>query len=304
MAGEWTPDLALLARYDDAEWLAVERHYCGRLMAFVARRVRDVQAREDIVQEAFLGAVRGIELYDPAYSFEQFLFGIARNRLIDHLRRVKTATLGKPVDGEDEGLSIEDLATDDETPSALVRRDDLAAAGRRMLAELLRAWVDETWKEGEFTRLAVIEALFAAGWRNRDTWERFELRDETSVAGIKFRALKRLRELALERDVQRRVLPQLTSAVDAGEPLAIDVQKVWREARVSCPARHWLARRLAKTLPDGPRSFLDFHVDELGCPYCRANQDDLARAANQSDVDALAERFSASTLALLRSRAR
>jgi RNA polymerase sigma-70 factor (ECF subfamily) len=84
MSSEWAPDIAKLARLDDGEWLAVEQQYCGRLLSFVARRVRDVQAREDIVQDAFLGAVRGIETFDPAYTFEQFLFGIAKNRMIDH----------------------------------------------------------------------------------------------------------------------------------------------------------------------------------------------------------------------------
>ena len=54
--------------------------------------------------------------------------------------------------------------------------------------------VSSVQQQGEFLRLCVIEALFSGGWRNRDTWKRFELRDETAVAGIKFRALKRLRK--------------------------------------------------------------------------------------------------------------
>lgn len=302
MASEWTPDVAKLARLDDTEWLAVEKQYCGRMIAFVARRVRDVQAREDIVQDAFLGAVRGIDMFDPAYTFEQFLFGICKNRMIDHMRRAKAITLGAQSDADEPTLTVDDLATTSETPSAIVRHQDLERTGSRMLAELLRAWVDEKWKENEFTRLMVIEALFAAGWRNRDTWQRFDLRDETSVAGIKFRALKRLRELALERDVQRRVLPYLTAAVDSGEGLAIDVQSVWKDGRVSCPARHWIARRLADSLPDGPQAFLAFHIDELGCEYCRANQDDLERRENTAEVDAVVARLSASTLQLLRSR--
>lgn len=302
MSVEWSPDIAKLARLDDGEWLAVERQYCGRLISFVARRVRDVQAREDIVQDAFLGAVRGIDTFDPAYTFEQFLFGIAKNRMIDHLRRTKAVTLGAKDDGDEGGTTVDDLATTEETPSGIVRQADLERAGTRMLQDLLRAWVDETWKENEFTRLMVIEALFAAGWRNRDTWQRFGLRDETSVAGIKFRALKRLRELALERDVQRRVLPYLTAAVDTGEGLAIDVQRVWVDGRVSCPARHWIARRLAGSLPEGPALFLAFHIDELGCEYCRANQDDLERRENSAEVDAVVAKLSASTLQLLRSR--
>ena len=91
---DWTPNMDLLRRYDDAEWLKVERTYCGRMMAYVSRRISDRDAREDIVQETFLGAVRGIDLYDAAYTFEQFLFGICKNRTIDHMRRTKMPTLG------------------------------------------------------------------------------------------------------------------------------------------------------------------------------------------------------------------
>ena len=81
---DWTPDIARLVALDDAEWLAVERAFCGRLLAYVARRIPDRDAREDVVQDVFLGAVRGIKLYDAAFTFEQFLFGICRNRVIDH----------------------------------------------------------------------------------------------------------------------------------------------------------------------------------------------------------------------------
>lgn len=44
-----------------------------------------------------------------------------------------------------EALDIEDLATDDETPSALVRRDDLAAAGRRTLESISRTRAIDLW---------------------------------------------------------------------------------------------------------------------------------------------------------------
>jgi DNA-directed RNA polymerase specialized sigma24 family protein len=37
----------------------------------------------------FLGAVRGIERFDPIYTIDQFLFGIAKNRVIDHFRKHK-----------------------------------------------------------------------------------------------------------------------------------------------------------------------------------------------------------------------
>ncbi len=295
---EWAPDLLRLQAFDDDEWLAVEREYAGRLYAYVARRVVDAQAREDVVQESFLGAVRGIDAFDRSFSFEQYLFGICRNRTIDHLRRRKAATLSGGEEDEDRSL-IEELAQVEETPSRIVRADDLRGQGRTLLAEILKAWVQETWGAAEFRRLMVIEALFLGGWRNRDTWERFELRDETAVAGIKFRALKRMRELAARRDASGTLVPALAEQAGDGQA-QIDVATVWRESRASCPARHWLGRHAAGTLEEGPSAFVTFHLDEMECPWCHANLDDLVR--EEQALEPLLERVHASTARYLRSK--
>jgi len=299
---EWTPDLARLQAHDDAEWLAVERTYCGRLAAYVARRIPDRDARDDVVQETFLGAVRGIAEFDPVYTFEQYLFGIAKNRTIDWMRRQKAATIG-PRGEDDEAPGIETLATDSETPSAIVRKSDLARKGAELLLHVLKAWVEETWSEGEFKRLMVVEALFSGGWRNRDTWQRFDLRDETSVAGIKFRALKRIRDLAREKDEAGELLPQLAVALeDSGTAPAIDVGAVWREGRASCPSRHWLARSVAGTLDAPPAEYVRFHLEEIRCEWCQANRDDLARGDGDKALAPVLEKVEASTVHYLRSR--
>ena len=295
---EWSPDLDRLQAFDDGEWLRVERQYAGRLYAYVARRVLDAQAREDLVQEAFLGAVRGIRSFDRAFSFEQYLFGICRNRTIDHLRRRQATTPTHRDDDGDRPL-IDQLAQEDETPSSIVRADDLRGHGRDLLTDILRAWVQETWAAAEFRRLMVIEALFSGGWRNRDTWQRFELRDETAVAGIKFRALKRLRELAAQHDSGGALVQALAEQVGAGEA-HIDVATAWRTNRVSCPARHWLARHLAGTLEDGPEAFVEFHLGEMECPWCVANRDDLENS--EDTLEPLLEKVCASTAQYLRSK--
>ncbi|MDP6539430.1 MAG: sigma-70 family RNA polymerase sigma factor [Planctomycetota bacterium] len=300
---EWTPDISRLREFDDEEWLRVERAFCGRLMAYVSRRVADAQAREDIVQEAFLGAVRGIDSFDPVYTFEQYLFGICRNRAIDHLRRRNAVGAGQPVDSSESLPGMDDLAVEEDTPSQVVHGTDLADQGHELLVGVLREWVQETWQQGEFKRLCVIEALFALGRRNRDVWEGFGLRDETAVAGIKFRALKRMRELALRRDSTGQLLGAMADATgDAQTRLDLDVARAWREGRVSCPARYWLARRDAGTLEEGPRSFVAFHLEETACSLCQANLDDLGQA-REGDLDPLIERMRASTVQYLRSRA-
>ncbi len=301
---DYRPDIARLQSFDDGEWLAVEREYSGRLLAYVSKRIRDTQAREDVLQETMLGAVRGIGGYDPIYTFEQYLFGICHNRTIDHLRRRRLVTLDTE-EGEEDRIGITARAHDEETPSRIVRGRDLEARARGMLIEILRAWVQETWAEGEFTRLMVIEALMHGGWRNRDTWQRFGLRDETSVAGIKFRALARLRELAAKRDGSKQLLGAIAQGAESGEAsLDMSIESAWREARVSCPARHWLARSLAGSLEPGPREYVRFHVEEMGCPCCAANLEDLRDRESKADLSAIFERVQASTLRYLRSRSR
>lgn len=299
---DWSPEIAKLQALDNEEWLKVESTYCGRLIAYVSRRVSDMQAREDIVQETFLGSVRGIENFDKIYTFEQYLFGICRNRTIDHLRRRKSVGQGEPADSSESLPGMEDLAREEETPSQIVHVADIASQGRELLVGVLRDWVQETWQQGEFVRLQVIEALFSGGWRNRDTWQRFKLRDETAVAGIKFRALKRLRELALRSDPSGEVLPALADVTQEGTSFFdFDVKKTWQMGRVSCPARYWLARHISDNLKGGPEEFVEFHLEEMKCPWCTANIDDLKRA----DEDAVApflESLQQSTVQYLRSR--
>ena len=84
---DWVPDIPRLQAREDEEWLKVERTFAGRLLAYAHRRVGDRQAAEDVVQDTLLGAVRGIGDFDPVFTFEQYLFGICKNRTIDHLRR-------------------------------------------------------------------------------------------------------------------------------------------------------------------------------------------------------------------------
>jgi RNA polymerase sigma-70 factor (ECF subfamily) len=299
---DWVPDIARLQAREDEEWLRVERAYCGRLLAYAHRRTGDRQAAEDVVQETLLGAVRGIGEFDPVFTFEQYLFGICKNRTIDHLRRRKARTL-QLREEEDGPTPIEQLARETETPSAIVRGRELSARAQDLYAEILRQWVEETWAEREFLRLCVVEALFAGQWRNREVWKRFELRDETAVAGIKFRCLKRLRQLAAVEESGGDLLRYLGAAEDGDERLFdLDVRALWREKRVSCPARHWIARLVAGTLEADARRFLEFHLDEMKCPWCQANRDDLSRAGQAAELELLIERLRESTRRFLRGR--
>jgi RNA polymerase sigma factor (sigma-70 family) len=292
MTDDWTPNIALLQAHDDAEWRRVERVYCGRLHAYAQRRVGDVQGAEDVVQESLLGAVRGIKDFDPRFSFEQYLFGICRNRTIDHLRRRKARTMAVQEDEESSGQNLDNLARESETPSAIVRGIELSERARELLSLVLADWIGETADQGEFERLAIIEALFAGGWRNRDAWRYFGLGDETAVAGVKFRALKRIRQLAARREGANDLLPLLAVAEEGGRLLDMDVSGLWREHHLSCPSRDVLEKLTRGELAGQQKSFVEFHLVEMRCPWCKANRDDIKRGGPDG-LDALVKKLEA-----------
>lgn len=205
---EWNVDG--LRALDDLEWSRLQRRYWKRVFQYARNWLGDHQAAEDVVQETFLGAVRGIDSYEPRYTMEQFLFGIAHNRIIDHLRRKRALTRPHATEDEDGSLvGMDVLARDEVTASQVYRRRETATRQREVLVQILRDLVAEIWNSGELAKLKVLESIFVLGRRNKDIWESFGLQDEKAVAGIKFRAIQRLKDFARQRDLDHSLFPGL-----------------------------------------------------------------------------------------------
>jgi RNA polymerase sigma-70 factor (ECF subfamily) len=196
-------DVERLQAMDDVAWAELQEDWFRRIHYYVRRFIADHQQAEDLTQDVFLGAVRGIGNFDQSFTIEQFLFGIARNRVIDHFRKHKLP-LACAGTGSDEGgqsrLWLESLPDG----GAVLPRDQVVSdedERRRgaVLAKILKELVGELWSEGDYRKLIVLESLFVLGRRNKEVAERFGL-DEKSVAGIKFRAIDKLRGLARQHD--------------------------------------------------------------------------------------------------------
>ena len=79
----------LIARIRAGEpdaWNEFIARYEGRLLGFVARRVANRAAAEDLVQETFVGFLNSLPNYDADQSLEGYLFSIAAHKLTDLLR--------------------------------------------------------------------------------------------------------------------------------------------------------------------------------------------------------------------------
>jgi RNA polymerase sigma-70 factor (ECF subfamily) len=97
LAGE--TEAARLRRGDPGAFEEVLARYQHRLYRYLVRFVRDRALAEDLFQQSWLRVVQKIGQYDPRKNFEAWLFSVARNLAIDHLRRYKPESLDEPVPG-------------------------------------------------------------------------------------------------------------------------------------------------------------------------------------------------------------
>ena len=64
---------------------------------------------------------------------------------------------------------------------------------------------------------------------------------------------------------------------------------IWHRARLTCPSRQQLGSYLLDALDPDLAAYLEFHVDVVECPFCRANLDDL-KAQSQATTAAKASK--------------
>jgi len=59
--------------------------------------------------------------------------------------------------------------------------------------------------------------------------------------------------------------------------------EIWRRHRIGCPTREQLGSFLLGVLADDQAAHLRFHVEVVGCRFCRANLEDLRARQQESD---------------------
>ncbi len=69
------------------------RRYQRPVFSLIYRMVRDRELSEDLSQETFVKVIKALDRYRPEYKFSSWVFKIANNAAIDHLRRKELDTL-------------------------------------------------------------------------------------------------------------------------------------------------------------------------------------------------------------------
>ena len=130
-AGETTladEDLvALVLRGREDLYANLVRRYQRKLMAHVIRMVRNREDALEIVQDAFVKAYQHLARYDRKYRFSTWIYSIASNTAIDHLRRkrISTVSLDEPMQFDDGEVARE--------PEGPARTAEEIHEGREML---------------------------------------------------------------------------------------------------------------------------------------------------------------------------
>ena len=123
LAGMTDQEVVLLAREGrEAAYRELVRRYERPIFSLLFRMVRDRELAEDLSQETFVKALNAIDSYRPEYKFSSWIFKIANNAAIDHLRRRELDTLsleGSPHAETPEAVQATALQLGDRSENAL-----------------------------------------------------------------------------------------------------------------------------------------------------------------------------------------
>ena len=117
------------------------RRYERPVFSLIFRMVRDREMAEDLAQETFIKVLNHIDRYRPEFKFSSWLFKIANNVAIDHLRKKQLDTVsmsGSPHAGtsaEIEASSFEVAATG-ETALEELEAKELGSAIEKAIGRL------------------------------------------------------------------------------------------------------------------------------------------------------------------------
>jgi len=78
---------------DEALFEVLVRRYQARVASHVTRMVGNRDDALDLAQEIFLKVFQALDRFNPAYKFSTWLFRIAGNAAIDHLRKRRPRTV-------------------------------------------------------------------------------------------------------------------------------------------------------------------------------------------------------------------
>jgi RNA polymerase sigma-70 factor, ECF subfamily len=110
-------EIAQLRRGDLDALSSLLARYQNRLYRYLLRMVRQPAEAEDLFQQTWLRVAEKIQSYDQRRNFEAWLFTLARNLAIDHLRRLRPESLDEPLGDSASGETAVTRLVSQDTPA-------------------------------------------------------------------------------------------------------------------------------------------------------------------------------------------
>jgi RNA polymerase sigma-70 factor, ECF subfamily len=124
---------------------AAHRELIGRyqrpVFSLIVRLVGNREAAEDLAQESFVKVLNALDRYDRRYKFSSWIFKIAHNTAIDHLRRKSPESLsleGSPhsLTSEESGSGAITAISEAETPEEYTSSREIGREIEKALSAL------------------------------------------------------------------------------------------------------------------------------------------------------------------------
>ena len=125
----------------DAAFRELVRRYERPVFSLIFRMVRDRELAEDLAQDTFIKVLNHIDRYRPEFKLSSWLFKIANNVAIDHLRRRHLDTVS--IDGSPHAMTQDaieatsfDVVGQQESALEELEAKELGSAIERAIASL------------------------------------------------------------------------------------------------------------------------------------------------------------------------
>jgi RNA polymerase sigma-70 factor, ECF subfamily len=133
--------VALAQQGRDAAFRELVRRYERPVFSLIFRMVRDRELAEDLAQDTFVKVLNHIDRYRPEFKLSSWLFKIANNVAIDHLRKRQIPTIsmdGSPHASTADAVEATTLQIADNQESALDEMEsrELGGAIEKAIASL------------------------------------------------------------------------------------------------------------------------------------------------------------------------
>ncbi|MEX2543545.1 MAG: sigma-70 family RNA polymerase sigma factor [Phycisphaeraceae bacterium] len=282
-------------------WSRLVERYQGRLLSFARRQLGQNADAEDAVQETFVRFVRSLDRFQGQASLETYLFTILRRHIIDQFRGRSRAVFALQDQARAPARDdpIQALPADDPTASWHLRRDEQQRWMADALGEALAEITERLRQEFAFEQLEMLDLLFAAQLPNQQLAAVMNVPAQ-QVGVVKHRWLKRIALAVAARRGDTGDDHAAERALLAQAPL---LTRLWQEQRPTCPKRSTLGHHLLGTLDPAWSRYVRFHLETLGCAFCRASLDDLHAQTEAAQAGArLRDRIMASTAGFLGGR--